>query len=75
MSWSISRMARYVQNIKFLQNLKDHEEICSEAFEKGSYLLFCNDKPFLAPKEPGNALRNKINWRSFKGMVFLDRMV
>jgi len=68
-------MARYVQKSRYLQQLKDNDEACSQAFEKGSYMLFCNDKPFLSRNEDGIHPKSKINWRSFEEVHSLNSHV
>lgn len=66
MGWNIARMARYVKQSKYLQQLKDSEEVCSQAFPKASYLMFSKDRALLAAS--ANPFQSKINWRSYEGM-------
>jgi len=48
MSWSIGRMARYVTQCKYLEQLKQNEDLCSQAFQNGKYLMFSEGKPLLS---------------------------
>lgn len=47
MSWTLSRMARYVSQSKYLQQLKENDELCSNVFEKSRFLMFSRDRPLL----------------------------
>lgn len=69
MSWSLARMARYIFQSKYLQQLKENDELCSEVFEKSSYLIFSKDKPLLTASskiDSGSA----IVWTPFSGIIF-----
>ncbi|CAL8110842.1 unnamed protein product [Orchesella dallaii] len=65
MPWPLARMARYVQQCKYLQQLKDNDDICSKAFERGSYLLFSKEKPLLTRKDQETPFQSVISWRTF----------
>jgi NADH pyrophosphatase NudC (nudix superfamily) len=67
MGWSIRKMAQYVQQSKFLQKLKENEEVWNQSFPTASFLIFSKNRPLTSsvanPKYP---FQSKINWRSFK---------
>lgn len=41
-------MARYVLQSKYLQQLKENDELCSTVFEKSKYLMFSKSRPLLS---------------------------
>lgn len=55
-------MARYVFQSKYLQELKDNDELCSNVFEKSCYVMFSKDRPLLASS-------SKVMWTPFSGMI------
>lgn len=67
MSWGLARMARYIFQSKYLQQLKENDELCAEVFEKSAYLMFSRDKPLLTASlkiDSGSA----IVWAPFSGI-------
>jgi len=40
-------MARYIFQSKYLQQLKENDELCSDVFEKSCYLMFSKDRALL----------------------------
>lgn len=68
MSWSLSRMARFIFQSKYLQQLKDNDEVCSDAFEKSCYLMFSNDRALLT-SSPKVALESAVVCTPFSGIL------
>lgn len=66
MSWSFSRMARYVFQSKYLQHLKENDELCSDVFEKSCYLMFSKDRPLLTASSKV-ASESAVVWAPFSG--------
>ncbi|KAG4071440.1 hypothetical protein HA402_011594 [Bradysia odoriphaga] len=66
MSWSLSRMARYVFQSKYLQQLKENDELCSNVFEKSSFLMFSRDRPLLTAKV---ASESAVVWTPFSDTI------
>jgi len=66
MSWSLARMARYVVQSKYLEKLKQNDEMCLKAFDKGSFLMFLQDKPLLAASSDNIKGKLQIAWSPLK---------
>jgi len=64
-SWSLARMTRYVAQSKLLEQLKQHDELCTQSLQRASYLMFFNGKPLTSYH--GRELR--INWSPIKGKM------
>lgn len=62
MSWTLRKMAQYVAQSKYLQQLKENDDICRQAIEKANFLLFCKGKPLLT-----DTPKFSILWKSYQG--------
>jgi len=67
MSWSLARMARYIFHSKYLQQLKENDELCAEVFEKSSYLMFSKERPLLTASAKIDS-GSSIVWAPFSGI-------
>lgn len=68
MGWSLLRMARYVKQSKYLQQLKENEEVWAQAFPTASFLVFAKDRALItSASNPKNPFQTKINWRTYEG--------
>lgn len=61
-------MARYVFQSKYLQQLKENDELCSSVFEKSSFLMFSKDRALLteSPKSPS---QTAVVWTPFSETI------
>jgi len=67
MDWSLLRMARYVKQTKYLQQLKENEEIFNQSFPTASFLVFSNNRALItSASNPKNPFQTKINWRTYE---------
>ncbi|XP_021944322.1 nucleoside diphosphate-linked moiety X motif 13 [Folsomia candida] len=67
MGWPLLRMARYVKQSKYLQQLKENEEVWSKSFPMASFMMFSKDRAFItSASNPTNPFQAKINWRSYE---------
>src|SRR5438046_2176075 len=69
MTWSLSRMARYVAQSKYLERLKQNDDACLQAFDKGSFLMFFDGKPLLNKMAVGGGLG--IAWAALQGIIVI----
>ncbi|KAJ6642177.1 NAD(P)H pyrophosphatase NUDT13, mitochondrial [Pseudolycoriella hygida] len=68
MSWSLSRMSRYVFQSKYLQQLKENDELCADVFEKSCYLMFAKDRPLLGASS-NVASESAVLWTPFSETI------
>ncbi|CAG7830755.1 unnamed protein product [Allacma fusca] len=61
MSWTLKRMAQYVKQSKYLQLLKENDDLCKAAFEKADFLFYSRGKPLLTATP-----KFSIKWKSFE---------
>ena len=59
-------MARYVFQSKYLQQLKENDELCASVFEKSNFLMFSRDRALLttSSKVPSEST---VVWTPFSG--------
>ncbi len=57
-------MTRYVAQSKYLEQLKQNDELCSQAFPKGSFMMFFTGKP-LTDLDNGKL---SIKWSQYQGL-------
>lgn len=67
-------MARYVFQTKYLQQLKENDELCANVFEKSCYLMFSKDRPLLTTSSKV-ASESAVVWTSFSGTIILSSLL
>lgn len=60
-------MARYVAQSKYLQQLKENDDLCSTVFEKSTYLMFSKDRPLLTSSKI--ASESAVVWTPYSGII------
>lgn len=63
-------MARYVFQSKYLQQLKENDELCSNVFEKSCYLMFSKDRPLLTASSKVSS-ESAVVWAPFSGKIII----